>query len=324
MSVRCPGQDQRYWKPEDIFDIQCPYCDHEIEFWKDEPMRFCPSCEKEIRNPKIDLGCAKWCKFADSCVGKLAEDIRNIDADIKQLQNGTFYHFRNRNDLFKKAVGFFEMLMTSSLEQNGRFIVLLSGGSTPKKLFELIVKMNSHHPLDWSNVHFFWGDDRCVEPESELSNYGAANELLFKKLKISQSNIHRIEGELGPVEAAKNYEKKIVDFFDLSEGEIPEFDLAIQGMGNDGHTASIFPGTDQIEQKGIAIPIDAPEKIKPSVPRVSLTMDVLNNSKNVLFLACGKEKIDLVDKFLKDKGLADELPAAKVVSKGETSWYLGE
>ena len=70
---RCPGQDMRYWKPEDIFDVKCPYCDFNIEFWKDEPFRLCKSCGKEVRNPRIDLGCAKWCKFANECLGKLPQ-----------------------------------------------------------------------------------------------------------------------------------------------------------------------------------------------------------------------------------------------------------
>jgi len=70
---RCPGQDMRYWKAEDIFDVRCPYCERELEFWKDEPVRICPSCDHEVRNPRIDLGCAKWCKFAEECLGKLPE-----------------------------------------------------------------------------------------------------------------------------------------------------------------------------------------------------------------------------------------------------------
>ena len=72
--TRCPGQDQRYWTPDDIFDVCCPYCDYEIEFWKDEPYRLCRSCQKEVRNPRIDLGCAKWCKFADQCLGRSVDD----------------------------------------------------------------------------------------------------------------------------------------------------------------------------------------------------------------------------------------------------------
>ncbi len=72
--TRCPGQDQRYWTPDDIFDVACPYCDYEIEFWKDEPFRLCRSCQKEVRNPRIDLGCAKWCKFSDRCLGRSVDE----------------------------------------------------------------------------------------------------------------------------------------------------------------------------------------------------------------------------------------------------------
>ncbi len=73
-NIKCPGQDQRYWKPEDIFIVLCPHCEAEIEFWKDEPVRPCPECEKKVRNPRIDLGCAEWCKYAKDCVGVIKSD----------------------------------------------------------------------------------------------------------------------------------------------------------------------------------------------------------------------------------------------------------
>ena len=88
---RCPGQDQRYWTAEDIFDVSCPYCDREIEFWKDEPFRLCRGCMKEVRNPRIDLGCAKWCKFSDQCLGRSADEqlaAAPVIAKLKVLLKG--------------------------------------------------------------------------------------------------------------------------------------------------------------------------------------------------------------------------------------------
>ena len=89
--VRCPGQDTRYWTPEDIFDVKCPFCNKEIEFFKDEPFRICPECEAEVRNPKIDLGCAKWCKYAKECLGKLAPqddgEVSMCDRLIAEMRN---------------------------------------------------------------------------------------------------------------------------------------------------------------------------------------------------------------------------------------------
>lgn len=89
---RCPGQDMRYWTPEDIFDVNCPYCDYSIEFWRDEPFRVCRSCQKEVRNPRIDLGCAKWCKFGDQCLGRSVKEqfaaapvIEKLQAEIEPL-----------------------------------------------------------------------------------------------------------------------------------------------------------------------------------------------------------------------------------------------
>jgi hypothetical protein len=92
---RCPGQDQRYWTAEDIFDVKCPSCGNDIEFWKDEPMRICPSCQKEVRNPRIDLGCAKWCKHAEECLGKMPGAlpaiplIENLKARLEELPGMT-------------------------------------------------------------------------------------------------------------------------------------------------------------------------------------------------------------------------------------------
>jgi hypothetical protein len=80
--MRCPGQDQRYWTAEDIFDLRCPYCGYEIEFWKDEPFRICKQCSREIRNPRINLGCAKWCKNADACLGRSTGDDGNVAAPV--------------------------------------------------------------------------------------------------------------------------------------------------------------------------------------------------------------------------------------------------
>lgn len=85
-TLRCPGQDMRYWIPADIFDVACPYCGTEIEFWKDEPVRLCPSCGVEVRNPRIDLGCAKWCKFAEACLGRNVEHLTAAAPVIERLR----------------------------------------------------------------------------------------------------------------------------------------------------------------------------------------------------------------------------------------------
>ena len=98
---RCPGQDMRYWKPEDIFDVKCPRCGCKIEFWKDEPMRICKSCGKEIRNPRIDLGCAKWCKFADECLGKLPDIDYVASPVLDKLEELLLSRFKDSKEAIK-------------------------------------------------------------------------------------------------------------------------------------------------------------------------------------------------------------------------------
>lgn len=114
--TRCPGQDQRYWTADDIFDVACPYCDYAIEFWKDEPFRFCKACMKEVRNPRIDLGCAKWCKFSDQCLGRSVDEqlaaapvIEKLKAILKQLPETDAAHYDAAMEIYRIA----NLLLTS-------------------------------------------------------------------------------------------------------------------------------------------------------------------------------------------------------------------
>ena len=112
---RCPGQDMRYWKPEDIFDLECPGCSNKIEFWKDEPMRFCPQCKLEVRNPRIDLGCAKWCKYGKECLGSLPELDFTASPVLLRLMNSMKKPFISDKDFLKqldRAMEFAEAQIT--------------------------------------------------------------------------------------------------------------------------------------------------------------------------------------------------------------------
>jgi len=113
---RCPGQDMRYWKPEDIFYVDCPYCGYAIEFWKDEPFRLCRSCQKEVRNPRIDLGCAKWCKFGDQCLGRSVDEqfaaapvIEKLQAEIEPLAESAPEQY----ELIQETVRIANLLLTA-------------------------------------------------------------------------------------------------------------------------------------------------------------------------------------------------------------------
>ena len=114
--TRCPGQDMRYWTPEDIFYVNCPYCDYSIEFWKDEPFRLCRSCKKEVRNPRINLGCAKWCKFGNQCLGRSAEEQLAAAPVIEKLKAQLEQKFDGNSDEYNTAleiIRIVDLLLTS-------------------------------------------------------------------------------------------------------------------------------------------------------------------------------------------------------------------
>ncbi len=144
--------------------------------------------------------------------------------------------------LATQAAREFSELAENAIAACGRFTVALSGGSTPKRMFQQLAAM----VLDWRHIHLFWVDERCVPPDHPDSNYGMTAEVLLNNIKIPSENIHRIQGELPPEQAALVYEKELRDFF---EEKLPVFDLILLGLGSDGHTASLFPGSPALQEK---------------------------------------------------------------------------
>ena len=175
------------------------------------------------------------------------------------------------------------------LQRKDRFTLVLSGGSTPRPVYEAMT--GAGHALDWSRTHIFFGDERCVPPEHEWSNYGMARQALIDNVPIPPENVHRIQGELGPEEAARAYEQELRDFF--GSNMVPFFDMVLLGMGPDGHTASLFPGHPATREiSHWTAPVTSPP-MDPRVARVTLTLPVLNAASRVLFLlgSKGKEKV---------------------------------
>jgi len=193
--------------------------------------------------------------------------------------------------------------------------VALSGGSTPLGLFRLLASPPYRGMSGWELVHFFWADERCVAPEHPDSNYGAAYSLMLSKLAVPPSNIHRIKGELGPDEAADGYESDLRKHFGADE--TPVFDLIFLGTGGDGHTASLFPGSPQLSvDDRLAVPA-RPDGVEH--PRVTLTLQVINNARGVVFLVCGEPKASVVKACI---GGRKDLPAALVRPDGDGPVWL--
>ena len=198
--------------------------------------------------------------------------------------------------------------------------VCLSGGSTPKLLFQELAAIH-HDAVDWSRVHFFWGDERCVAPEDEQSNYGECKKLLLDEIEIPVTNIHRVIGENDPEAEAVRYGETIEEIVAEGENGWPEFDLVILGMGGDGHTASIFPHQmELLTSKNVCDIAVHPEN---GQKRVTITGPVINNAKQVVFLITGAGKADVLATVMNGSG--KQYPATHVKpASGQLVFFLDE
>ncbi|MTI39929.1 6-phosphogluconolactonase [Fulvivirga lutimaris] len=214
----------------------------------------------------------------------------------------------------------FSEYLASRIKSNKNYTVALSGGSTPKIVFDYLAV--HFKDLNWSNVHFYWGDERCVPPTHEESNYKMTVDHLLSKISIPEENIHRVLGENEPKAEASRYDDLLVKNLKEADG-IPQFDLVILGMGGDGHTASIFPHEielwDSSRNCEVAIHPDSGQR------RVSLTGRVINNAKEVAFLVTGADKKEKVTSILAQDAASKDYPASLVQPKsGNLIWFLDE
>lgn len=218
------------------------------------------------------------------------------------------------------AAGFAEWLV-DWLNSKGKVSIALSGGSTPKVLFRLLAEEYAD-AVNWSKVQLFWGDERCVPPNHEDSNYGMTQELLLKHIDIPLANIHRVRGEDDPVQEAARYGEVIKE--ELSQEEdYPVFDLIILGMGADGHTASIFPHEKELLMADRVCAVAThPES---GQKRITLTGPVLNRAKRVAFLVTGASKTEKIKQIIREEGDWASYPAAHIRPlSGKLDWFLDE
>lgn len=205
----------------------------------------------------------------------------------------------------------------------GCFSLALCGGETPLKLYSLLASADYSKRLDWSSVHLFWGDERCVPPAHPESNYRAARELLLDRLPLPAGNIHRMRGELEPAVAADLYEAELNHFFRTGKGVMrpPRFDLLLLGMGADGHTASLFPGTAPLRERSrwvIAHYVDPRRGW-----RITLTPVVINAAAAVLILVSGRVKAAALQAVFTGSYRPDDLPIQIVrPESGNLRWKV--
>lgn len=203
---------------------------------------------------------------------------------------------------------------------HGEFALCLSGGTTPASTYELLAT-RFHHSIDWSEVHFFWGDERCVPPEHPDSNFAMANRTMLTRLDLRPEQVHRIRGEELPEVGARLYEEELRKFFRLEPGALPSFNLVLLGLGENAHIASLFPrhpALHEAKRLAVAVEVDAPQR-----HRISLSAPVLNHAACVLFLVSGAAKAEAVKQVLEGPRDPEQFPAQLIQpTTGQVLWLL--
>ena len=229
--------------------------------------------------------------------------------------------FKDSEILSRHAANIFVEQTAHSIAERGRFLVALNGGNTPMRLFQILAT-DYRDKVDWSKTHIFWGDERCVPPDDPGSSYGQAREALLSHVPIPDSNIHRVQTELGPAEAAKDYSLTLKSFASHPL-DVPRFDLIYLGMGEDGHTASLFPGS-PVQVTESVIPVTAQYQDRPA-NRVTMTQLVFNQARTVVFMATGAKKAFTLAEVLSDRYNPELYPAQRIDPvAGELIWLVDE
>ena len=206
------------------------------------------------------------------------------------------------------------------LSERDRFTFVLSGGSTPKQLYALLAEPPYKDAIDWEKVYFFWGDERAVPFEDERNNAKMCYDELLNKVPVNPDHIHIMRTDIAPEESASEYEKVLKQYFDDSE---TTFDFVLLGMGDDGHTLSLFPGTEVIHEENAwvkAFYLPAQEMF-----RITLTAPVVNNAECVAFLAAGAGKAETLKHVLKGDSNVDLYPSQIIKPiKGQLHWFVDQ
>ena len=217
--------------------------------------------------------------------------------------------------LAREATDRFVALARSAIAAQARFTVALSGGSTPKLLYEQLVT----RPIEWQHIHVCWGDERCVPPDHPDSNFGMAQRALLSHVDIPAQNVHRLQGELEPVQAAQHYEAELHALF----GAQPRFDLILLGMGTDAHTASLFPGTLALHEQQHWVVAHYVEKLQAN--RLTLTLPIINDAANVIFLIAGAYKAAALRSVWHGPHDPDRYPAQSIApTTGRVIWLVDQ
>lgn len=228
----------------------------------------------------------------------------------------------NLDAVAREAADRLVTLSGEAIAAHGRFSLALSGGSTPGALFKLLAGEAHRARIAWDKTIVFWSDERCVPPDHADSNYRLAHEMLLSKVSIPAANVHRARGEINPEQAALEYEQTVRrEVGTPASGGAPAFDLILLGMGPDGHTASLFPGTPAVHEKTRLVSANFVPKL--NTRRLTFTPSLINAASNVMFLVAGAEKADVLRAVLEGDVKPDVFPAQIVRPvDGRLTWLV--
>lgn len=221
----------------------------------------------------------------------------------------------NKEALIERSLDLCLSKMQEALAERGRCTIALSGGSTPKPLYEALAAED----LPWDKIYVFWGDERYVPVDSPESNQKMARDLWLNKVDIPEANIYPMPTTGGdPAADAAKHEAELQEFFQVSPGEFPSFDLILLGMGDDGHTASLFPHTDALKVSDRLITVGA----KEDQARITFTVPLINNARCVVFVVAGASKQPALDRIFAEEADGANYPSRLIQPTGELWWLL--
>ena len=224
----------------------------------------------------------------------------------------------NRAEFARTAAGMIAAASLISIDQRGAFNIALAGGSTPGPVYELLT---ADSDIDWSRCNIFWSDERCVPPDHAESNYRLVREALLDRLPHAPALVARMESELPPEKAARSYEQVIREILPVQESGIPRFDLVLLGMGDDGHTASLFPGSESLQITDHLVAADYVRKVDAF--RLTFTYPLINAGRHVLILVSGASKADTLHSVLQGPPQPWKFPVQGVhPTSGQLRWLV--
>jgi 6-phosphogluconolactonase len=234
----------------------------------------------------------------------------------------TIRTFAGAEALAEAAAQEFVRCAREAIAARGRFTVALSGGSTPRRYYQLLAGEPFRDQVNWNRIEFFWGDERCVPPDHPDSNYGMAREAMLSHLPIPAEHIHRLEGERADRDAAaRDYEAVISRVFGVATGgEPPAIDLNLLGMGANGHTASLFPYTKALDETARWVVANFVPEL--NADRLTMTRPMLNRSREVLFVVAGADKAEPLAEVLTGPPDPKRLPAQLIQPAESLVWFV--